>query len=139
MQRERTPESIATSRAFGQRVKEARKSQGLSSARFQERLAEHGVRFDTSAVTRLESGEREPRLTEALAIADVLSISLTDLTAPTPAADHYADDIRRLAENSRKAVLELLRAIDSALAIPQREGVAKAGKGGSGRAGTNDA
>lgn len=122
MQMPRSPESIATSRAFGQQVKEARKAQGLSSARFQERLAEHGVRFDTSAVTRLESGEREPRLTEALAIADVLSINLTDLTTPTPAANHYASDIRRLADNSRKAVLELLRAIDRAPLMLENDG-----------------
>jgi transcriptional regulator with XRE-family HTH domain len=121
MQPKRTPESLVVSREFGRRVKEARKAQGVSSARFQERLAEHGVRWDTSAVARVEAGRREPRLTEVLAVVDILGISLAGFATPKGDSDDYAGDLRRLVENSRKAVLELLRAIDRAPVVLETE------------------
>lgn len=119
MQKQRPPEYQATSRAFGQRVKAAREDRDINQAQFQERLAAYGVRFDKSAVTRIESGEREPRLTEALAIADILGISLTGLITPAAETEDYASDVQRLVENSRQAVLELLRALDRAPAVLQ--------------------
>ncbi len=122
MQKARSPQSLATSRAFGQRVKTAREQQGLTAAQFQERLAKYGVKWDHSAVTRVESGEREPRLTEALAIADILGINLTGLITPAPEIQDYVNDVRRLMNASREALSELLRAIEQAPEVLHNDG-----------------
>lgn len=59
---------------FAERAKSARLRAGLTQQQLFERLRdETGVRLDTSAITRIEAGQREPRLGEALAIARVLN------------------------------------------------------------------
>jgi transcriptional regulator with XRE-family HTH domain len=63
---------------FGARIKRAREEQGLTQRELSEILEkDHRIRLDSSAVTRIESGSREPRIREALAIADVLGFPLT--------------------------------------------------------------
>ena len=114
MQKPRTPAADAMAAAFGQRMKAARLEAGLTQAELQQRLAERGVPLDTSAITRLEAGGREPRLTEALAIAATLGFGLTDLAAPATEIDAYMTEVRQLMEQSRAALLDLLRSVDKA-------------------------
>ena len=120
MQKKRSPEYLATSRAFGQRVRTARDNAGLTQIQLQELLTGYGVHFDTSAITRVESGEREPRLTEALAIADILGISLTGLMSPPPDVEEYVSDVHRLMDASKEALHALLRAVERAPFMLQR-------------------
>ncbi|GAS87550.1 helix-turn-helix domain-containing protein [Mycolicibacterium brisbanense] len=69
---------IARFRGFGQRVKRAREDQGFTQRQLAEILEEyHRIKLDSSAITRIENGSREPRITEALAIADILNFPLT--------------------------------------------------------------
>ena len=44
---------------------------------------EFDIKLDTSGITRIEAGRREPRLSEALAIAQILGLDLTT-ARPTP-------------------------------------------------------
>lgn len=66
---------------FAARVRQAREARHLSQAQLAELLrVHHGIRLDPTAITRLERGNRLIRLNEAVALADVLSIRLFDLT-----------------------------------------------------------
>ena len=114
MQKARTPAANAMAAAFGQRMKNARADAGLTQAELQQLLTERGVPLDTSAITRLEAGGREPRLNEALAIAGTLGFGLTDLAAPATDVDAYMVEVRRLMEESREALLNLLHSVDRA-------------------------
>jgi transcriptional regulator with XRE-family HTH domain len=114
MQKARTPEANEVAAAFGRRMKAARADAGLTQAELQELLKERGAPLDTSAITRLEAGRREPRLSEAIAIAATLGFGLTDLAAPTTEIDAYMSEVRQLMEQSRAALLDLLRSVDKA-------------------------
>ncbi|MFL0174279.1 helix-turn-helix domain-containing protein [Mycobacterium sp. SMC-13] len=61
---------------FGKRVRAQREGAGFTQRELSESLAELGVKLDTSAITRIENGSREPRLREALAIGHALGIGL---------------------------------------------------------------
>lgn len=64
---------------FGTKVRKAREERGLTQRQLSEMLAgnEYRVHLDNSAITRIENGAREPRLREAIALADVLEFSLS--------------------------------------------------------------
>ena len=71
-------DATTPSSGFGQRVKRAREDQGLTQRQLAEALEQdHRIKLDSSAITRIESGSREPRIREALAIAEVLDFPLT--------------------------------------------------------------
>lgn len=53
---------------------------GLSQRALAERLKAFGISIDATAITRFERGQRDLRLREAVAIASLLDISLSDLT-----------------------------------------------------------
>lgn len=68
-------ETPTASDTFAERVRAARLAAGLTQQQLCDRLKdEAAVRLDTSAITRIESGRRDPRLSEALAIAAVLGL-----------------------------------------------------------------
>ena len=55
----------------------------MSQAELAERLhAQHGIRLDPTAITRIERGNRTIRFNEVVALSDVLSIALYDLIRP---------------------------------------------------------
>ncbi len=56
----------------------------MSQRRVSEALAAKGVTLDSAALSRLEQGKRSPKLEEAVALADILSVPLTDLVPPAP-------------------------------------------------------
>lgn len=66
--------SKSTRISFGKRIRELRKSNGLT----QERLA-HMVNIERSYLSRLEAGERNPSLDLMEKFADSFDISLSDL------------------------------------------------------------
>lgn len=57
-----------------------RSTRKLTLRALSELVEHHGARIDASGLSRIESGEREPRLGEALAIAAALGVGITGLT-----------------------------------------------------------
>jgi len=59
-------------------MKRARDEEGLTQRELSELLLrDRRVKLDSSAITRIEGGAREPRLREAVAIAEVLGFTLS--------------------------------------------------------------
>lgn len=97
---------------FAKRAKEARLKAGLSQQQLVERLeTDADVSLDTSAITRIESGKREPRLGEALAIARVLDFSLNNLV-PQENLDYCLREVERSMDASRAALIAMFDALD---------------------------
>lgn len=87
MQDQRQPTPVE--RLFAQRMREFRRMRGLSQADMAEQmLTLCGIKLDDSAITRMEknadggAGARVLRLGEALAIADVLGVDITEMLRP---------------------------------------------------------
>ena len=69
------PDSVLRRRrVLGQRIAETRRAAGLS----QEQLADR-IGMERRSVQRYESGERDPRFTDLVRIADALGVPLADL------------------------------------------------------------
>lgn len=97
---------------FAERAKSARLRAGMTQQQLATRLRhEKQVKLDTSAITRIEAGQRDPRLPEALAIARILKFSLDDL-GPQADLDFYMEDVERLMDESRAALVKMIRALD---------------------------
>jgi transcriptional regulator with XRE-family HTH domain len=109
--RSSTPDDEVTA-TFAERAKGARLRSGLTQQQLCQRLAEEtGVDLDTSAITRIEAGQREPRLGEALAIARVLGFGLNNLV-PRADLDFYLSDVERLMKESRAALIRMVKSVD---------------------------
>ena len=65
--------------AFGQNLRTRRLVYGISQREMGTLLRRAGLLIDASAVSRIESGERSVRLSEAVLIADALGCGLVDL------------------------------------------------------------
>lgn len=104
------------SATFGERAKEARLAAGLTQQQLADRLSEAGVSLDTSAITRIEAGQREPRLSEAVAIAQVLGFDLI----PRADLQYYMDDVVRLMDESRAALVKMVRSVDPVVDFVRR-------------------
>jgi transcriptional regulator with XRE-family HTH domain len=108
------PEDSVTS-TFADRAKAARLRAGLTQQQLFRRLqVEAGISLDTSAITRIENGQREPRLGEALAIARVLNFGLNNLV-PRADLDFYLSDVERLMRESRAALVRMVKSVDPLL------------------------
>lgn len=64
---------------FGAAVAKTRNALGWSQKTLAEKLSERGLQVDATAVSRIESGGRSLRLTDALTIANALDVQLDDL------------------------------------------------------------
>ncbi len=105
------PEDEVTA-TFAERAKVARLRSGLTQQQLCARLREEaGVDLDTSAITRIEAGQREPRLGEALAIGRVLGFGLNNLV-PRADLDFYLSDVERLMKESRAALIRMVKSVD---------------------------
>lgn len=65
--------------AIGDEIRRLRLAQGLSQAALAAVLVEEGFDADSSAISRIESGHRMPRVDESAVIAGVLGMSLDAL------------------------------------------------------------
>ncbi len=105
---------------FAERAKAARLRAGLTQQQLSDRLRnEAEVLLDTSAITRIEAGQREPRLGEALAIARVLGFGLNNLV-PRADLDYYMSDVERLMDESRAALVRMIRSVDPVVDFVRR-------------------
>lgn len=80
--------------SFSRTMHDRRSAQGLTQRDLADRVSARGVKVDQSAITRIEKGQREPKLTEAVAISGVLGFKIDHL--PTDAITQYyavRDDI----------------------------------------------
>lgn len=108
------------SSTFAERAKSARLRAGLTQQQLSDRLRnEAEVLLDTSAITRIEAGQREPRLSEALAIARVLEFGLNNLV-PRADLDFYLSDVERLMDESRAALVKMIRSVDPVVDFVRR-------------------
>ncbi len=108
------------SSTFAERAKAARLRAGLTQQQLSDRLRnEAEVLLDTSAITRIEAGQREPRLGEALAIARVLEFGLNNLV-PRADLDFYMSDVERLMDESRAALVKMIRSVDPVVDFVRR-------------------
>ena len=98
---------------FGKRLKRARRVAGLSQDKLCDLLREYDeeVDLDSSAITRMESGLRDPRFKEALAIARVLGFSLDDLV-PQADLDSHLSDVKRSVDDAREALVAMLKSAE---------------------------
>lgn len=94
--------------AFGRNMRVARSQKSWSQRELAEALNAKGVKLDPSAVTRIERGDREVKLREAVAIADCLDTDLEHLLMPVGPDDELATvlELRRLAEERIRLSLD---------------------------------
>lgn len=90
---------------FARRLREERERAGISQADLAGRLS--GALDDViyhSAVARIESGKRSVKIDEAVAIADVLKVSLAALLEDRDTVDDRIDELRDELIQAREAV-----------------------------------
>lgn len=87
-------------------VKAARLARGWTQADLSERMGAAGAPTAASALSRYESGEREPRLSQIRAIATVFGLAVDDLFRP---ADEFKEFLvwHRLAATFDEAAAQL--------------------------------
>lgn len=108
-------------RALGRRLRQLRDARQLT----QGELAEL-AHLDTSYISQIENGHRDPSLTSLGALADALGMSLAEFLAvdePTVPADAAVRDainaeLRRLRPDQTRIVLDLVRLFARAMRLP---------------------
>lgn len=81
--------------SFRSNLRSLREARGLTQGHLAAALKQDGLPFHQQTVQKIESGERPPRLAEAIAIARVLGVDLQDLLDP-PAVHELAMRIDRV-------------------------------------------
>lgn len=103
---ESPPQADESPRTFGEALRRAREKAGISQRTLATRITEiTGLRLDPSAVTRIETDQREPKVIEAQAIAAALGVQLDDLVPPV------VPPLRKLWLDLDDAGFELLDAV----------------------------
>lgn len=87
-----------------------------------------GIKLDTSGITRMEAGQREPRLSEALAIAAVLGLDLSDLAPGERDLNQQLGDIADLMSRTRENVAALLQVADQIVGYAEENPDALSGR-----------
>lgn len=106
------PSGMAGEKQFGNAVRQLRESLGMSQGRMAMKMIEAGwVKFYQTTISRIEKNERPVRLGEALAMAEILGVSLDVLAGGDPSAAMASaagrHTLEREVRESRRA-LELL-------------------------------
>jgi transcriptional regulator with XRE-family HTH domain len=103
-------------------MKAERVHAGMTQAELAKRIEdEFEIKLDTSGITRIEAGQREPRLSEALAIAEILGLELADAT---PSESPIEPLLRALTDQlyaSREHLLTVLETVDELTTVARRE------------------
>lgn len=114
--------SKRTRHLFGTRMKAERVHAGMTQAELAKRIEdEFEIKLDTSGITRIEAGQREPRLSEALAIAEILGLELADAG---PSESQLEPLLRNLTDqlySSREQLLAVLETVDEVTVVARRE------------------
>jgi len=98
---------------FGDLMRDRREELGWSQRQLAEALHTVDLRLDPSAITRIERGTRDVKLSEAIAIATILGFSLDEITfSPVRQFMTYEWNELQLAIRARKALLDALRHYD---------------------------
>ena len=106
-------DSIA--KVFARRLRQERVSRGLSQTEFASRLAERlGVATYPTTITKIEKGEREIKLGEAIAIAEILDLPLSALTDDKSSFDDEIASLHQELDEARTHETELYRAHQAA-------------------------
>lgn len=71
-------------------VREFRERSGLSQEELAQRMSERGFGFSQATVWKIESGQRTVKISEAVALSDVLDLRWMDLTAEPDVSRHQA-------------------------------------------------
>ncbi|GAB07876.1 helix-turn-helix domain-containing protein [Gordonia amarae] len=96
---------------FGPALRRLREDRGLTQRAFSEQLENRtGVRIDASGIHRIETGKREPRLGEAIAIAETIAVTLDELV--TQHERPQAEALHAFTQTWTAAVDELNSLID---------------------------
>ncbi|MBT2501414.1 helix-turn-helix domain-containing protein [Curtobacterium sp. ISL-83] len=109
-------DELTADQLFGRAVLESRQAREISQRAFAELLTEAGMPVDASAVSRIEKGTRSVRLTEALTIAQVLNLDLSDLVQDTQTPEQIFARQRRFVDITLQAFEEAGLAAAHALA-----------------------
>lgn len=96
---------IATAeRRFGQRVRAVRTEQARSQQDIADALAEQfGLHLHQTAIAKIEAGSRAVKMSEALAIADVLGVHIGQLLVQRQPAVQTTEKVARADELARAA------------------------------------
>lgn len=87
-------------RMFGQNLKQIREDKGWSQSELARQMKARGWdTYSQVAISRTEDGVRSVRLDEALALAEVLEIELTDFIS----ADMTETELKTAVQNTRRA------------------------------------
>jgi transcriptional regulator with XRE-family HTH domain len=72
-------------------LREFRERNGLSQEELAQRMSERGFGFSQATVWKIESGQRPVKISEAVALSDVLDLRWMDLTAEPDVSRHHAE------------------------------------------------
>ena len=95
---------MAESNIFGQNLAQFRQKAGWSQLEMRRRLEANGLKMHMTVLRRIEAGEREPRLAEAMKIAETMGITVELLTLDAASNKHLAavsDSLVAFQETSR--------------------------------------
>jgi transcriptional regulator with XRE-family HTH domain len=100
---------------FATLVKEARRDRGLSLRELADVLAQTGVKIDSSGLNRIEQGSREPRLSEARALTNVLGLDRDAVLTASADAETLGNQAaaREHFLSARKSVADFVRYFDA--------------------------
>lgn len=106
----------ASNRTFAAAVREGRARLGLSQRSLAVKLAQLGVTIDQASIARMESGQREPRLGEAIAIAEYLQFDILQIESGHPNVSYHGAMERATQRyfEARAAVADYLHAAQDA-------------------------
>ena len=97
--------------AFVHNLRSARTAKGMTQAELAEAMAQRGFRWHPPTVYKVESGERQIQLGEALELSKILGVPLEDMSTPgNPSAQHRAaiDDSMLRAASAQVKVVEAI-------------------------------
>jgi transcriptional regulator with XRE-family HTH domain len=118
------PRDGAAERNFGRATRVAREGRSWSQRRLATELANHGLKLDPSAITRIENGQRAVRLGEAATIAAVLEMPLADMAAfdddPKELSDRYYNQTLTYMVQARRSLVMAMRTIDRLIETSRR-------------------
>ncbi|WP_367582408.1 multiprotein-bridging factor 1 family protein [Tsukamurella tyrosinosolvens] len=94
-------------RTFGEAVRESRTGLGLSQRALAAKISDLGVPMDATAVTRIENGQREPRLTEGITLAKFLGFNAGDYGAAGATLSGYEAQVVNAYRRAVEALSDL--------------------------------